>query len=471
MRARISVIASYLPARTLTSDEVEQSVSGYRPPRGIVERMTGIRRRHVAAPGQQASDLAAEAALRILAPLAERGGPRGSAVRLGTSDGRLGSPDGRLGSDAPGGRLGSNAPGVGLGSAAPDVRLGSGAPEARHGVQTPGVRPGPQTLGGRPDSQTAGVRLGTQGPGVEAPGVQGPGVQGRGVQRRGVQGPGVQGRGEGGAGQSGQPEVRWADGVVRPVERGDIDLLIFASASQDMVEPATAHIVAAKLALTCPVFDVKNACNSLLNGIQIAEALILTGAHRRVLVCTGETPSRAIRWQVRDRAQFVDSFAGYTLSDSGAAVLVEADADRGIFYRGFSADSTAWAIGTLPGGGSAHPRDPDYSYFRGDGRRLKEAFELVGPDLFLDALKRTGMHWDDFAMVAVHQVALPYLDFLARSLDIPEDKLVVTLPEHGNCASATLPLQLSLGPWQAGDRVALLGLGGGISLGVMLAEM
>ncbi|GAA3132839.1 ketoacyl-ACP synthase III [Planomonospora alba] len=328
MKARITGVATYLPERTLSSTDVESRIEGYVPHRGIVERMTGIRRRHVAREDQQASDLAVEA-VRALGP----------------------------------------APGE--------------------------------------------------------------------------------------------------DGALY----ADADLMIFASASQDMVEPATAHIVAAKLGLSCPVFDVKNACNSMLNGIQVAEALILSGAHRKVLVCSGETPSRAIRWQVRDRAQFVDSFAGYTLSDSGAAVLVEADAERGIFYRDFSADSTAWAIGTLPGGGSAHPRDPDHSYFRGDGRRLKEAFERIGPDIFLTALKRTGLTWDDFAVVAVHQVALPYLRFLAEVLDIPGGKLVVSLPEHGNCASATLPLQLALGSWRPGDRVALLGLGGGISMGVMLAEM
>ncbi|MEU7000257.1 3-oxoacyl-[acyl-carrier-protein] synthase III C-terminal domain-containing protein [Nonomuraea sp. NPDC046570] len=152
-------------------------------------------------------------------------------------------------------------------------------------------------------------------------------------------------------------------------------------------------------------------------------------------------------------------------------MVVAADPARGIFYRDFSAHSAAWSIGTLPGGGSAHPRDPEYSYFTGDGRRLKEAFERVGPDLFLNALKRTGLGWEDFSLVAVHQVALPYLHFLVGVLGIPEDRLVVTLPEHGNCASATLPLQLALGQAGPGDRVALLGLGGGISMGVMLAEM
>ncbi|MFD0884132.1 3-oxoacyl-ACP synthase III family protein [Streptosporangium algeriense] len=319
MKARITGVATYLPPRTMTSAEVERRIEGYVPHRGVIERMTGIRSRHVAEDGQQASDLAVEAARRL--------------------------------------------------------------------------------------------------------------------------------------------------------DHADADLLIFASASQDMVEPATAHIVAAKLGLSCPVFDVKNACNSVLNGIQVAEALILTGAHRRVLVCSGEVPSRAVRWRVRNHAQFAESFAGYTLSDTGGAVMLSADDRRGIFYRDFTADSTAWAVGTLPGGGSAHPRDPEYSYFRGDGRRLKEAFELAGPDVFLNALKRTGLRWEDFALVAVHQVALPYLDHLAVTLGIPADRLVVSLPEHGNCASTTLPLQLTLGGWRPGDMVALLGLGGGISTGVMLAEM
>ncbi|MER7129685.1 3-oxoacyl-ACP synthase III family protein [Streptosporangium saharense] len=319
MKARITGVATYLPPRTMTSAEVERRIEGYVPHRGVIERMTGIRSRHVAEDDQQASDLAVEAA--------------------------------------------------------------------------------------------------------------------------------------------------------RELDHADADLLIFASASQDMVEPATAHIVAAKLGLSCPVFDVKNACNSVLNGIQVAEALILTGAHRRVLVCSGEVPSRAVRWRVRDHAQFAESFAGYTLSDTGGAVMLSADDSRGIFYRDFAADSTAWAIGTLPGGGTAHPRDPEHSYFRGDGRRLKEAFELAGPDVFLNALKRTGLSWEDFALVAVHQVALPYLDHLAAALGIPADRLVVSLPEHGNCASTTLPLQLVLGSWRPGDLVALLGLGGGISTGVILAEM
>ncbi|MFD0903409.1 3-oxoacyl-ACP synthase III family protein [Actinomadura sediminis] len=333
MRARITAVAAHLPERTVTSAEVEARVGaespGYRPHPTIVERMTGIRARHVMRDDEQASDLAVAAARRVLA-----------------------------------------------------------------------------ARGARPDG---------------------------------------------------------------------VDLLIFGSASQDLVEPATAHIVAAKLGATCPVFDVKNACNSFLNGLQTADALIRTGQHERVLVCTGESPSRAIRWNVRDRAQFVDAFAGYTLSDGGAAMLVEAAPDGGIFYRDFAAISASWEIGTLPGGGSMHPRDPERSYFSGDGRRLKDAFLAGGTELFTTALEKTGLTWDDFAVVGVHQVTVPYLEVLRSALGIPPGKLVVTLPDHGNVASASLPLQLATaiadGRCGPGDRVALVGLAGGLSLGVLFAEL
>lgn len=259
------------------------------------------------------------------------------------------------------------------------------------------------------------------------------------------------------------------------ISASDVDLLLFASASQDLAEPATAHIVSAKLGARCPAFDVKNACNSLLNGIQIAEALIATGQHERALIATGETPSRAIRWRVRNFAQFAESFPGYTLSDAGAALLLERAESGGVFHRSFVADSTQWSVGTLPGGGSAHPRDPEYTYFRMDGPALRRAFEGLGRGPLDAALADVGLGWDDFAVICAHQVTMPYLETFTDGGGIPTDRLVVSLPEHGNLVSATLAFQLSTALQQGravpGDRVALIGLAGGVSLGVVFAQL
>src|SRR5262249_40869756 len=110
----------------------------------------------------------------------------------------------------------------------------------------------------------------------------------------------------------------------------DFDLLIFASASRDVAEPATAHIVQAELGSRAHALDVTNACNSFINGIDIARALILAGRGRRALVVTGETPTRSIRWQPASVEQLRRGFAGYTFGDAGAAVIVEPVASGGI---------------------------------------------------------------------------------------------------------------------------------------------
>ena len=259
---------------------------------------------------------------------------------------------------------------------------------------------------------------------------------------------------------------------------GDPDLVIFASASQDLVEPATSHIVAAKLGVEAPVMDVKNACNSVVDAMQVADALIRAGRYRRILIASGEGPSVAVRWRVRDHDEFLRSFPGYTMSDGGAAVLLEGDGSAdgaGILASRFLAVSRHWDVGTLPGGGTMRPHDPDAGYFDMDGRALQEAFLELGPRPVLDLLAEHDWTWDDFDLVAIHQVALPYLPPIFERLGVPADRTIVTIADHGNLASVTLPLQLQLardrGMVGAGSRVLLIGLAGGISLGLMAVRL
>ncbi len=332
MGSRLAGVEVHLPERCLGSAEVESLVGPYRPPPGLLARLTGIRSRHVAADDEQASDLAAAAARKLLA---------------------------------------------GTGTA--------------------------------PD---------------------------------------------------------------------EIDLLLFASASQDLVEPATAHIVAAALDLRCPVLDVKNACNSVLNALEVADALVTAGRYRTVLVASGETPSRAVRWEVGDLRGFLRAFAGYTLSDAGAALLVTASGPArpaGLLGFGFTADSRHWSAGTLGAGGSRHPRDVEQTYFAMDAAALKAAFLHVGTGVLDATLQRLGVGWDDCAIVAVHQVSLPYLGVFADRAGVPREKLVVTVDAHGNAASVSLPLQLVTAREQGrcgpGDLVALVGLAGGVSLGVGVVQL
>jgi 3-oxoacyl-[acyl-carrier-protein] synthase-3 len=135
--------------------------------------------------------------------------------------------------------------------------------------------------------------------------------------------------------------------------------------------------------------------------------------------------------------------------------------------------SEHWTIGGIFGGGSRHPRGDEHTYFTGDGHRLRGVFEKIGLGLIERVNHRMGFTFDDYARVLVHQVTLPYLQRFVDVAGVPADKLEVTVPALGNLASATLGVQLArIRPGlRTGDRVLLVGLGGGVSLMTMVWEV
>jgi 3-oxoacyl-[acyl-carrier-protein] synthase-3 len=252
----------------------------------------------------------------------------------------------------------------------------------------------------------------------------------------------------------------------------DIDLLLFASATRDIVEPATAHIVQAELGSRAHALDVTNACNSFINGIDLARSCILAGRARRALVVTGETPTRAMRPSVTSFEQARSAFAGFTFGDAGAAVVVDAVARGGIIDIDTESHSRHWSVGGIFGGGSRHPRGDEFTYFEGDGRALRGVSEKIGPAILDRVRFRTGLEWVDYARVLVHQVTLPYLDRFLEVTSVPRHLLEITVTELGNVASATLGVQLARvdGGLRPGDRGLFIGLGGGISIMTMVWE-
>ncbi len=253
----------------------------------------------------------------------------------------------------------------------------------------------------------------------------------------------------------------------------DIDLLIFSSASQDLIEPATSHIVSSIMGADgVPVMDIKNACNSFLNALQVSNSFIKSGQYKNILIVSGETPSMAIRWNNTSKMQFLRSFAGFTMSDAGAAaVLTATDGDdESILGIEFRSDSSKWDVGTLPTGGSRRPRDLDATYFDMDGRKLAQAFMSLGPEILNETLEKHNLTWDDFALIGMHQIADPYIDDICKILEVPADQIIRTVADYGNMTSATMALQLELaleqGRLKTGDLFAYVGLAGGISTGL-----
>ncbi|MGA5135128.1 3-oxoacyl-ACP synthase III family protein [Streptomyces olivoreticuli] len=256
---------------------------------------------------------------------------------------------------------------------------------------------------------------------------------------------------------------------------GEVDLLLFAACSQDMLEPATAHVVAAKLGARCAVLDIKNACNSVLNALDVAAAFIESGRCRTVLITCGEAPTLTARWYVPDQETFLRSMPGYTVSDAGAALLLTAGPagrnDPGVLVTRFGADSTAWDACTVAAGGTLHPRpaDDEPTYVQLNGDLLRDAVLAALPLIRQHAAEELAMAKDS-TFTAFHQVSLSHFHEVCSGLSIPADRCMPTVVEHGNTASASLPLQLvrarDSGLVQPGDQVTLIGMASGVSFGL-----
>jgi 3-oxoacyl-[acyl-carrier-protein] synthase-3 len=259
------------------------------------------------------------------------------------------------------------------------------------------------------------------------------------------------------------------------VEPPAVDLLIFASASHDVAEPATANIVQQGLGChAASVFDVKNACNSFVNGLDVAHAFIQTGRARRVLVTSGEVLSRTINWVVHDKNDLATKMAAFTLGDGGGACVVEA-ADtgdgRGLLPGLFLSEGQHWALSTILGGGTRYGADPERQFFECESAVLQRVAVEMLPGLVTKTVESLGWSLDEVDRIVPHQVSRSVIEQISDLLAIPLSLSEMTLDQVGNTAAASIPIALSLaleaGRIRRGDKVLLVGGAAGFSGGVV----
>lgn len=253
-----------------------------------------------------------------------------------------------------------------------------------------------------------------------------------------------------------------------------IDFLIFAAASSDLIEPATANIIQLKLGLQCPVMDVKNACNSLVSAMQTASAFVEAGYYKNVLIVNGEKLSEVINYNPRDHEHLTRCLASYSLGDAGAAVLIGLGEGSRIIYQKFTSMGTYWNLSTVAGGGSMAYRDLDKYYFESDSRTLNDVFNKQMPEFVLQSFQEANWKLEDIDCVIAHQVSNSTIPQVAEIFNLPLEKCVNTFGLYGNTAAATIPLAidyaLNEGRLKKGDKLLVLGMAAGISLSVQLIE-
>jgi acyl-CoA:acyl-CoA alkyltransferase len=262
-----------------------------------------------------------------------------------------------------------------------------------------------------------------------------------------------------------------ADAHLSPAE---IDLLIFASATHDVAEPATASILQAKTGcLGAHTLDIKNACNSFLNALDVAAAYIQLGRARRVLIASGEVLSPVINWHIRDKADFLRKVAALTLGDGGGACILEACPanGRGVLPGKFFSDGRHWQLSTVLSGGTLLKRDASRYYFESESERLNQLALTHIPPLIRQVTGEQAWDLSEVSLVIPHQVSVPIIQEICRRMDFPLARCMVTVDWLGNLAAASIPVALSLARARRrilpGDKLLLVGGAAGFSAGVV----
>ena len=253
------------------------------------------------------------------------------------------------------------------------------------------------------------------------------------------------------------------------VDAGEIGLIILATATPDHTFPATATQVQAALGCGGGVaFDVQAVCSGFLYALATADSLLRTGMAKKALVIGSETFSRILDWD--DRTTCV------LFGDGAGAIVLEAkdvaEDGPGILASRLHAEGAHKDMLYVDGGPST---TGTVGKLRMKGREVFRHAVVNLADVLREVLEETGMNAADIDWVVPHQANARILDATARKLDLPSEKVVVTVDRHANTSAASVPLALDTavqdGRIKQGDLVMFEAMGGGFTWGASLARM
>jgi 3-oxoacyl-[acyl-carrier-protein] synthase-3 len=251
------------------------------------------------------------------------------------------------------------------------------------------------------------------------------------------------------------------------LEAKDIDLIVVATSTPDMVFPSVACILQNKLGIAgCPAFDVQAVCSGFVYALTVADAMIRTGTARKALVVGAEVFSRIL--------DFKDRTTCVLFGDGAGAVVLEASETPGILASDLHADGKHVGILCVPGhvsGGVAagHP------LLKMDGPAVFKLAVGVLEEAARATLAKAGKTEADIDWLIPHQANIRIMQSTAKRLKLSMDKVIVTVDQHGNTSAASIPLALDAGvrsgKIKKGDTLMLEGVGGGFTWGAVLLNL
>lgn len=255
--------------------------------------------------------------------------------------------------------------------------------------------------------------------------------------------------------------------VAAGAEAAAIDMIIVATTTPDRTFPGTSCLLQARLGLAgCPAFDLNaTACAGFVYGLSIADQFIRSGMIRTALVVGSEVMSRIVDWT--DRTTCV------LFGDGAGAVLLGASAVPGVLSTHLHADGRYADVLYLPATLGVLPASPpERPHIHMTGRSLfRMAVKLLG-ELFDETLKGSGLNQASVDWLIPHQANIRIIQAMAKKLDLPPERVAITLETQGNTSSASIPLALDTairdGRIHRGETLLLEGFGGGLAWGSAL---
>lgn len=252
------------------------------------------------------------------------------------------------------------------------------------------------------------------------------------------------------------------------LEAGDVDLVVCATSTPDMLMPATACLIQERLgARNAGAFDLLVACSGFAYGLATGAQFVATGACRHVLVVGADTMSRFMDWEDRSTAVLFGDGAG-------AVVLGEVAEGEGILASHLGADGSGAPLLRVPAGCARQPGG------LGGHTRRDFCLQMEGKDVFrfavqvigdaaLQVLEKAGLSPDEVDLFIPHQANIRIIDAARKRLGVSPERLFVNVDRYGNTSCASIPIALSeardQGRLQPGHLVVTVGFGGGLSWG------
>ena len=254
----------------------------------------------------------------------------------------------------------------------------------------------------------------------------------------------------------------------------DIELIIVATITPEMVFPSTASFVQRALrAKKAWVFDLAAACSGFVYGLSIVQQFIENGRIRNALVIGAETLTKITDWT--DRTSCI------LFGDGAGAVVLERanDGRKGILFSAMHSDGDRWEALNCQAYGSRYPSsrkldDPDKIYMQIKGREVYQQAIRRIVQTVKDSLKTCGLTIDDIRMMISHQMNARIIESASKRLNLPDEKVFININEYGNTSAASVPIAFDecarTGKIKRGDIIILVAFGAGLTWGANVIE-